>query len=76
MPADDVSGFTLMSTSAQRNQSCRRRTQNSRSRLRRAGPGPFPLEHRNLLAKREHFEGDVASTAEEGACGGEECEDE
>ena len=37
---------------------------------------PFPLEHRHLLAKREHFKGDVAATAEEGARGDKECEDE
>ena len=36
---------------------------------------PLSLEHRNLLAKREDFEGSVAATAEEDADNGEECDD-
>jgi hypothetical protein len=38
--------------------------------------GPFPFEHRNLLAKRKQFEGDVRAAAEEDAGGGKESEDE
>ena len=40
-----------------------------------AGAHPLPLEHGNLLAKREHFEGGITATANENAEGGEECED-
>jgi len=37
-----------------------------------AKSGPFPLERRNLLAQREHFEGGIAASTEKDArCGKE-----
>jgi hypothetical protein len=40
-----------------------------------AGAHALPLEHGNLLSKREHFQGGIAATAKENAEGGKKCED-
>ena len=39
-------------------------------------PGPFPLQHGHLLAKREDFDSDISTALEKDAGSGDQGEDE
>ena len=75
MPADDGVWVTMMSASAQRDQSCCTRHR-ILVRALKLGSRPLPLEHSKLLAKGEYFEGCLGAAADEHSNHGQESEEE
>ena len=71
-----VSGFTITSTSLQRDQRSRSVVQNQSLPRVQYGARPLAFEHGNLLSKGKDFEGRVASALAEDTDHGEHGQDE